>query len=105
MEFLNDETNALEIITSLLSNPEELGLIMIYINFIVESQLEQLTAYIEINMNAEYFGPELDTLIVSKFFQPAEFYSIFCGAFSVVYKKFSTHIPSHPGRPLFFAAQ
>jgi len=56
-------------------------------------------------MNAKYFGPELDTLIVSKFFQPAEFYPIFRSAFSVAYQKFSAHIPSHPGRPLFFAAQ
>ena len=103
-----DKTNALNIITSLLSNPKDLGLITIYINFIsifsqkfiqtldffqqkkpvfplVENQLEQLTAYIETNMNAEYFGLDLDTLILSKSFRPADFYPIYRDAFNTAY--------------------
>ncbi|CAG8482901.1 359_t:CDS:2 [Racocetra persica] len=68
MPQLIDETDILKNITSLLANPKDFGLIKKPVFPLVESQLEQLIAYIETNMSTEYFGLELDILILSKSF-------------------------------------
>lgn len=127
-EFEHDETDALRIICSFLSDAREFGLITIYINFIskfskefistlnffqqekpiipyVEGRLQQLTNFIESNVRAAHFGSPMDEIISQNGFQPSEFYPIFQSAFAKAYLKFAAHIPSHPGRPFFNACQ
>jgi len=115
-------------IYSILQNPQQLGIITIYTNFIsiyakaivqdldffqqqkktvfpfVETRLENLTAYLESNRTAAHFGRELDEIITRLLFNPPEFYPIFQAAFEAAYKKFVLHIPNHPTRSLFRAA-
>lgn len=71
----------------------------------VEGRLLQLTNFIESNVRATDFGFQIDEIITNNGFQPSEFYPIFQNAFAKAYLKFSVHIPSHPGRPLFYACQ
>jgi hypothetical protein len=122
-----DRTETLKTIMALLST--HLGLITIFINFIsffsrqfvqtldffqqqekpvfpfAENQLQNLSAYLESNMVATSFGSDLDSLIINYHFRTGDFYPIFQQAFNVAHEKFATHIPSHPGRPLFRACQ
>ena len=88
-EFNNDKRHhTLEAINSCLQNPQEFGLITIYVNFIslyakefvqdldffqqlkkpvfpfVELQLQQLTAYIEMYKNLNEFRPLMENLII-----------------------------------------
>ena len=127
MDFFNDELSlepqheTLKSITSLLNSQTKYRLIKIYISFItifakqfvqdldffqtqnnpifpyVESRLANLTAYIQNNRTADFFGGELEDLINSLGFGPNDFYPIFRNAFEVAYNKFSIHIPQHPG--------
>ena len=83
-----DETEALKVIVSLLANRQQFGLITIYVNFIsifsktldffqqgkpvfpfIESQLQNLSTYIESNMVATNFFI-LDSIITNYHFQP-----------------------------------
>lgn len=122
-----DRTETLKTIMALLST--HLGLITIFINFIsffsrqfvqtldffqqqekpvfpfAENQLQNLSAYLESNLVATSFGSDLDSLIINHHFRAGDFYPIFQQAFNVAHEKFATHIPSHPGRPLFRACQ
>jgi hypothetical protein len=134
-DFFNDELSldsqneTLKSITSFLNSQTKYRLIRIYISFIkifakqfvqdldffqtqnkpifpfVENRLINLTAYIQNNRTADFFGSELEDLITSFNFNPNEFYPIFQHAFEVAYNKFSIHIPQHPGRELFKACQ
>jgi hypothetical protein len=129
-EYEKDSQNETIIfIHTILQNPNEIGIIIIYVNFIsiyakefvqdlnffqqqnrpvfpfVEGRLQQLTAYIETNLTACYFGPEIENQILQRFNDSNGFYQIFRDAFQAAYKKFSTHVPDHPGRPLFYACQ
>jgi hypothetical protein len=129
-ELDNDKKhNTLALINSCLQNERELGLIIIYLNFIsfyasefiqcldffqqikkpiipfAESRLQQLTAYIETYRNSDNFGPSLENLIIQRRFNTHEIYSIFRMAFEAAYSKFTVHIPNNPARSLFFACQ
>jgi hAT family C-terminal dimerisation region len=134
-DFFNNELSlepqheTLKSITSLLNSQTKYRLIKIYISFItifakqfvqdldffqtqnkpvfpyVESRLTNLTAYIQNNRTADFFGCELEDLINSLGFGSNDFYPIFRNAFEVAYNKFSVHIPQHPGRALFQACQ
>jgi len=126
---LDSQNETLKSITSLLNSPIKYKLITIYLSFItifakqfvqdldffqiqnkpifpyIESRLTNLTAYIQNNCTADFFGNELESQIISLGFDPNEFYPIFQNAFKVAYEKFSIHIPQHPGRALFKACQ
>ncbi|GES82281.1 CGG triplet repeat-binding protein 1 [Rhizophagus clarus] len=120
-ELDNDKKhNTLTIINSCLQNEQELGLIIIYLNFIsfyasefiqcldffqkikkpvipfAELRLQQLTAYIETYRNSNNFSPSLENLIIQHQFNIHEIYSVFRMAFEVAYNKFTAHIPNHP---------
>ena len=129
-ELTNDSTNeTLKKITDTLSDPYKFGTISIYTHFIsiyakqfmqdtdffqiqnkpifsfVEGCLNHLSAFLESNCNSQNFGIKLDTTITLHRFNPSDFYPIFCSAFKIAQSKFNDHIPSHPARPLFQAAQ
>jgi hypothetical protein len=71
----------------------------------VEGHPNHLSAFLESNCNSQDFGPDLDATITSHFFNPTNFYPVFRAAFEVAFNKFNAHIPSHPARSLFQAAQ
>ena len=121
-----DETEALSTIIKFLT--QNFGLIIIFVNFIsifsrqfvqildffqqekpvfpyVKNQLQNLSAYLESNMVATSFGSDLDSIIIENNFLPIHYYTTFQEAFKMAYDKFAVHIPSHPGRPLFYACQ
>ncbi|PKC56963.1 hypothetical protein RhiirA1_473230 [Rhizophagus irregularis] len=127
-EFLaKDET--LKNILKTLSNPFKFGTISVYIHFIfiyarqfiqdtdflqkqnkpifpfVEGCLNHLSAFLKSNCNSQDFGPDLDDTIISHYFNPPDFYPVFRLAFEAAFNKFNAHIPSHPTRSLFLAAQ
>lgn len=126
---LDSQNETLKTITSLLNSQTQYRLLTIYISFItifakqfvqdldffqtqnkpifpyVESRLANLTAYIQNNRNADFFGSKLEEQITSLGFNPNDFYPIFQNAFEVAYTKFSAHIPQHPGRAIFKACQ
>ena len=60
----------------------------------VKGQLQQLTAFIESNINASYFGSEIENIIIQHSFNPDHIYQIFRYAF-----------PNHPACSLFHACQ
>ena len=124
---LQNET--IKTIHTTLQDPQDIGIITIYIHFIsiyakeivqdldffqqqnkpvfpfVEGRLQQLTAFIESNINASYFGSEIENIIQHYSFNPDHIYPIFHYAFQVAHDKFSAHIPNHPARSLFYACQ
>jgi len=129
-ELINDPNNVtLQNISQTLSNSHDVGVISIIIHFIsiyakqfiqdtdffqtqnkpifplVERRLYYITAFLESNYNSLNFGLELDATITSYNFSPYEFYPIFRSVFREAQNKFNSHIPSHPARPLFQAAQ
>ena len=55
---------------------------------LVEGRLQQLTAYIETNLTAYYFGPEIENQTLRRSYDPNGFYQIFRDAFLAAYKKF-----------------
>ncbi|CAG8778566.1 9349_t:CDS:1, partial [Rhizophagus irregularis] len=71
----------------------------------VEGRLNHLSAFLESNCNSQDFGPDLDNTIISHYFNPPDFYPVFRLAFEAAFNKFNAHIPSHPTRSLFLAAQ
>ena len=123
------QNETIKTIHTILQNLQDVGVITIYIYFIsiyakefvqdldffqkqnkpvfpfVEGRLQQLTAFIESNTTAPYFGPEIENIIRQHLFNPDDFYPIFRQAFQVAYNKFSAHIPNHPARSLFYACQ
>ena len=118
---LNPGHETLIEITSLLNSQYHHGIINIYIYFItnfakqfvddldffqtqnkplspyVEFRLSNLTAYINNNRSSDFFGRGLEEMITSLGFNTDDFYPIFRNSFEVAYKKFSDHIPNHPG--------
>ncbi|CAG8489260.1 192_t:CDS:2 [Rhizophagus irregularis] len=129
-EVTNDSTNeTLKNILKTLSDPFKFGTISVYIHFIsiyarqfiqdtdffqkqnkpifpfVKERLNHLSAFLESNCNSQDFGPDLDTTIISHYFNPPDFYPVFCLAFEAAFNKFNAHIPSHPTHSLFWAAQ
>jgi hypothetical protein len=77
----------------------------ILIFFRNKTSLNHLSAFLESNCNSQDFGPDLDNTIISHYFNPPDFYPVFRLAFEAAFNKFNAHIPSHPTRSLFWAAQ
>src|SRR5688500_8536240 len=98
---LDSQNETLKIITSLLNPQTQYKLLTIYLSFItifakqfvqdldffqiqnkpifpyVESRLANLTAYIQNNRTADFFGSQLEEQITSLGFNPNDFYPIF----------------------------
>ena len=114
---LDSQNETLKSITSLLNSQIKYNLITIYLSFItifakqfvqdldffqiqnkpifpyIKSKLTNLTAYIQNNCTADFFGSELEGQITLLGFNLNEFYPIFQNAFKIAYDKFSIHIP------------
>ena len=119
--------SSISTINEILQDESKKGIIIIYINFIacyakefvqdldffqqqnkpvfpfIEGRLEQLTSYLEGNIIAQDFGPDIHSLITQFQFNFEDVYTIFRSAFIVAHNKFAAHIPQHPARSLFRA--
>ncbi|CAG8831208.1 28117_t:CDS:2, partial [Racocetra persica] len=79
-ESKNNPSDSIEKILSVLNNPNDLGLIHIYLHFISiysRDRLEQLLAYLQSNHNFDSFSAELDNTIRQNKGDLLEFYPIF----------------------------